>query len=263
MKKLFLKNFCFLLLLFAPVILLAQDLKDLELAPSKTNRIKQLKIKKLSDLQRLTPFESVSVIQKRYLPKTFRGELNLSFSSVINHTYFYLGGLSARAGYFLTEDHGFGVEGLAFPPAFEKQVTKNLKRENGLVPYTLSFSQFYGGAYYKWSPIFGKFSMLNRKIIYFDMYMTMGAGFSRVVEGLTEQDKKELNLSPPRMTRDFFPTISFGLGQVFAISQNFAFAWELKWLYTIIQFEGDNLYTPTDINLFLGVNYYFPGAGYR
>ena len=87
-------------LFFLSSFVWAETVKNLEPSTDNTQKIKKLKIKNLSDLQKLTPFESVSVIQKRYLPKTFRGEFNLSVSSVISHTFFYLGGVSARVGFF-------------------------------------------------------------------------------------------------------------------------------------------------------------------
>lgn len=251
--------------LFWPLVLLAQGYSFSERSDL-VGRIKQLKIKNLSDLQQLTPYESVSVIQKRYLPKTFRGEFNLSLASVINHKFFYLGGLSARAGFFLREDHGFGIEGFVFFPPMNKWVTNEMiGSPNNILAYSFVFSQLYGGAYYKWSPVFGKFAVLNRKIIYFDMYMTLGAGWSRVVGGLDERKQQALKekVPLPKLTEKFFPTFSASLGQMFALTQDWAFNWELKWFYTIVQFQDESTYKPVEINLSLGINYYFPGAGYR
>ncbi len=227
-------------------------------------RVKRLKIKNLSDLQRLTPYESISVIQKRYLPKTFRGELNLAFASVINHKYFYLGGLSARLGFFLREDHGLGTEGIYFLPALRKPEAQEITSQ-GVAPSSYTFPQVYGGLYYKWSPVFGKFAVLNNKIIYFDMYMTFGAGMSRIIDGKSKEDRERLKsgAADPNLAKDYFPTMLLSLGQVFALSKDWAFNWELKWLYTFVQYQSQELYTPVDIDLSFGVNYYFPGAGYR
>jgi len=251
--------------LFWSLILSVQSYSRSEGSDS-VGRIKQLKIKNLSDLQQLTPYESVSVIQKRYLPKTFRGEFNLSFASVINHKFFYLGGVSARAGFFLREDHGFGLEGFAFLPPMNKWVTNEMiGPPNNILAFSFVFSQLYGGGYYKWSPVFGKFAVLNKKIIYFDMYMTFGAGWSRVIIGLDEEKQQAIegNINFPKLAKDFFPAFSASLGQMFALTQDWAFNWELKWFYTIVQFSDEKIYNPVEINLSLGINYYFPGAGYR
>lgn len=270
MKNCFLKIlWIFAVLSFSLPALSNVEKQDVESAPDKRERIKQLKVKSLSDLQQLTPFESVSVIQKRYLPKTYRGEFNISVASVINHSFFYLGGVSVRTGFFLREDHGFGVDFFAFLPSINKQVANELiSPPNGIVPLSLVFSQLYGGIYYKWSPIFGKFAILNNKIIYFDMYVTVGGGASNIVPGLSEEQRDLISVQNlPRLNQEqwnWSPTLSLSLGQIFAITQSVAFNWELKWFYTVVQFQNrDSYYTPWDINLSLGVNYYFPEAGYR
>lgn len=264
--KTFFKIFTAFFVIFLSQNLPAETMRDLEPVPLDRNkRIKQLKIKSLADLQELTPYDSVSVIQKRYLPKTFRGELNVSFSAVINHTFFYLGGVSTHAGFFIREDHGFGLEGFAFFPPINKRVTNDMIG-NRILPYTAVLSQLYGGIYYKWTPVFGKFAMLNRKIIYFDMYATIGFGASRMISGLDQKKQELLGLEEDffSLSRQVYPAGSVGLGQIFALNQNWALNWELKWFYTIVQFKNqEGLYTPVDINFSLGMNYYFPGAGYR
>ena len=261
------------LLLFTPSFLFAETLNNLEQAPDRTKRIKRLKVESLADLQKLTPKDSVSVIQKRYMPKTFRGEFNFSVSSVINHTFFFLGGASVRAGFFFREKHGFGVEGMALLSPFFKPTAEDMVQPpNQIVPLTVVLTQFYSGAYYKWSPVFGKFSVLNRKIIYFDMYMVFGAGVNWIVDGIEVIDeqlrgtgkelKQEASSRFPLSSKQF-PAINLGVGQMFSITQDWAFNWDLKWMLTFVTYEGGTPYTPWDINLSMGINYYFPGASYR
>ena len=270
MRKIFFSGLCSFLFLFS--VPKAWSLEDLEEAPDRSGRMKQLKIKSLSDLQQLTPYQSVSVIQKRYLPKTFRGELNFSMTSVINHKFFYLLGASARAGFFIREDHGLGLEGFAMAPHISKKITNEMINPPNLItPLGSVFSQFYGGVYYKWSPVFGKFAVLNQKIVYFDMYMTLGAGYSRVVDGfsavrqaLEKKGRKLENISSNELDKNMFPGFNLSLGQVFSLTQDWAFNWDLKFIWNIIQYKNGNprMYGP-DMYLSLGINYYFPGAGYR
>ena len=252
----------------------ADEISDLELSPDSNQKIKKMQINDLSDLQGLTPFESISVIQKRYLPKTFRGELNLSIASIINHTFFYLGGVSGRLGFFVREDHGLGVEAFGLLPPIFKVVTRDLiQPPNSILPFNAVLPQIYAGAYYKWSPVFGKFSVLDQRIIYFDAYMTLGAGAMRTLDGVAliqEQIRRkgwdsnaEGEIANSKPAREFNPVLSLGVGQMFAITQDWAFNWELKWLYTFVQLDDGRLERPVDINLSLGMNYYFPGAKYR
>lgn len=265
MKRLVFQLFSSLFFLLFPLALFAVERESLELSPDKAEQIKQLKIKSFSDLQQLTPYESVSVIQKRYLPKTYRSEFNLSASAVINHTFFYLGGASLRAGFFIREDHGFGLEGFVFFTPVDKVVTREMiGPPNLILPFTNMFSKFYGGVYYKWSPIFGKFSFLNKKIVYFDMYFTVGGGMSHFIPGLSQERMAALiGDKPPVPAGKFFPALNMGLGQVFAFSQSWAFNWDLKWFHNFVKMSDQSYNFSVNINLSLGINYYFPEAGYR
>ena len=260
-------HFFSFLILFISQNLLAQTLKDVEMIPQNTDSIKRLKLKSISDLQKLSPYESVSVIQRRYLPKTFRGQINVSVSSIVNHTFFYLGGLATRLGFFIREDHGIGIEAFSVLPPIHKIVTKEMiGPPNRILPFSSVVSQLYGGVYYRWSPIFGKFAFLNEKIIYFDMYTSIGIGVSHLVNGLNKEQKKLLDAGTnlPVLSRQYFPTGSFDLGQIFALSQNWAVNWELKWLFTFYQVKSQsNRYAQVDIGFSLGINYFFPGASYR
>ena len=262
-----------LFLFFLSFSLFGESLKDLESSPDRSKRIKYMQIKSLSDLQKLTPKDSVSVIQKRYMPKTFRGEFNLSLSNVINHTFFYLGGTYARAGFFVREDHGFGLEGFALlPPLFKMTANDMIGPPNSISPLGIVLTKFYAGAYYKWSPFFGKFAVLNRKIVYFDMYMTLGAGMNWLLNGRDVIEKKlgksgikleKKIVKLPNLKSNKFPAFSIGTGQMFSITQDWAFNWELKWLLTLVQYEDGQIYSSWNTNLSLGMNYYFPGAKYR
>ena len=108
----------------------------------KGKNIRKIKIKSLSDLQALTPHESVAVIQKRYLPKTLRGELNLSLASIVNHTFSYFAGVSAKAGFFLREDHGFGLEFIGPFLPFDKPVKDELVLNQSIIPFNTSKPNF-------------------------------------------------------------------------------------------------------------------------
>ena len=238
----------------------------IEKSPDHTERLKRIKIKGVSDLKNLTPFESVSIIQKRYLQKTFRGELSVSTSSIINNKFFYLFGGGGHLGFFLREDHGFGIEGYRMYHR-EKLVSLDLiQAPNHILPYALVISQLYGGGYYKWSPVFGKFSVLNKKIVYFDMFFTFGGGMTGIISGLNPKLKANLkqDMSIPTPLKRWVPTGSIGLGQIFAINKNFGFSWNLKWFFYAYELQ-DQSFTlfHSDLNLTMGMNYYFPGATYR
>ena len=255
-----LKSFFVLTLLSALVSFYceARNSKQLE-------RIKKANVKNVSDLKQITPFNTISIIQKRYLPKTYRAEINLSVSSIVNNHFFHLLGGGGHIGFFLREDHGFGLEAY-FMHDIHKMVTTDLIRSQNILPYNLITSKNYYGAFYKWSPVFGKFAVADRKIAYFDTYFTFGGGVTQVGEGV-EQGIRDLvanDIELPTPSQQSFPTGSIGVGQVFALSKNFAINWGIKWNFFFYQLNEDsNRFFQDDFIMSLGFNYYFPGATYR
>lgn len=231
-----------------------------------SQRAKQTKIKNISDLKNLTPFENISILQRRYLPKTFRGELNLALSSIMNNQFFYLGGGAGHLGFFVREDHGFGIEGYGMFHKGKLVSSEFVGGPNRIIPYNLIVSQFYGGGYYKWSPIFGKFAVFNKKIIYFDMFFTVGGGMTKTISGITPELKHLMKVDeePPEPAQEWFPTGSLGLGQVFTINQSFGWDWHLKWFFYFYNLShSTEKFFHSDLNFSIGINYYFPGASYR
>ena len=239
---------------------------NLEEIPSHLDKIKKLKVKNISDLKHLSPFEDVVVIQKRYFPKTKRFEIGLSILGVMNNKFFYLGGLKTQLGFFIKDKHGFGFEAHQLY-SLESTVTKDLKAPdiNGILAFNPFVSHYFLGGYYKWSPVYGKFSILNKKIIYFDGFFTLGGGVTRVRKGISENALNKVKVNEEgegassknlfASTKDKHPTLSLGVGQLFAYNKSFGFFWELKaYLY------DKNL---KDLNFYIGGKYYFPGVSHR
>lgn len=239
--------------------------KDSDFSNSYLQKIKRIKVKNVSDLKDLVPFENISVIQKRFLPKTYRGEFNLSLSAIANNHFFYSLGGGSHLGVFLREDHGFGVEVYGMFNTL-KEVSKELRDRRKILPYNHIASKVYTGAYYKWSPVFGKFAVLDKKITYFDMFFTFGAGLTQVISGISKTDKARAkrDLAEIDTTKEWLPTGSLGIGQVFALSKDVGVSWDIKWntyLYKLKGGSGKNFHN--DIIMVFGLNYYFPGATYR
>ena len=271
MRKYWLKPIVVLIFFLGSPLCLSESPEDSlveESVNTNLERLKRLKVKNISDLKNLTPFETVSIIQKRYLPKTFRGELNVSLASIINNNFFYLAGGSTHLGFFVRENYGFGLEGYGMYHK-EKLVSLDLINEpNRILPYNLVVSQSYGGVYGKWSPIFGKFAFLDNNIIYFDMFFTLGGGVTKVTSGITERLKPFLKDEEPLSalpSKNWFPTGSAGVGQVFALNKNVGFSWRLKWFFYSYQLSNskETSLFHSDLQFSFGVNYYFPGATYR
>lgn len=206
-------------------------------------------LKSLVELQKLAPFEDVAVIQKRFLPKTERFEFYPNIGFIANNAFFLSSYFQGRFGYAFTEK--WAVEAIAAIFADSKyKVTKDLegkqvKTENLIIP------ENYFGLDIRWTPFYGKMGFFTDSIIPFDMYFSLGAG----VTGTSEE-------SPF--------TIHIGTGQIYAIKKWMAFRWDLSmYYYTSETRVGVTAGQPAredtfnDIQISIGMSFFFPEASYR
>lgn len=204
-------------------------------------------IRDLSDLVKLSPFEDVAVIQKRYLPKTQRFELFAGPTAVVNDAFFMSVGLMGRAGYYFSERYGIEANAWMLTTS-DKQVTSDLRDKRGVGTQSLITAESYYGVDFKWTPIYGKMTWRNKTITPFDLYFSAGGGVTGTNQGGTA------------------PTLHIGTGQVFALSKGMAFRWDFSWNFfqatsTVAAREESSMYN----NLFLtvGMSWFFPEATYR
>jgi outer membrane beta-barrel protein len=226
----------------------ASEVAPVEVAP----KVEQ-KIENLTDLNKLSPFREISVIQKKYLPKTERFQLFAGLGMTTNSPWFLNMGVKLNLGYHFTES--FGVElSTMFLTNSERQVSKEIRENNGLQPEKFVNTKSYVGADLMWVPIYGKLTMLNNRIIPFDMYFSAGMGSSST-------NSQEGSV----------PTMHIGTGQIFAISKSMAFRWDYSWTSFQATPVADSLATASapqknsynDLILTAGLSFFFPEANYR
>lgn len=209
---------------------------------------------KLSDLGKLQPFSEVSVIQRRFLPKTERFQFFLGFSTIANDPWFWGVGGGGRFGYSFTESLALELN-FAFLSSSEKDAVKDLRTNNAVRTDSIVSAQNYLGADLVWSPIYGKMSLFNKRIVPFDMYFAIGAGQAGVSNATTT-------------TATAFHV---GSGQVFAMSKSVGFRWDLSWNFynaTPNPAPGSTGTPPgqsqfNNLLLTIGASFFFPEAKYR
>lgn len=232
-----------------------------ETKPAKTNeelpaQLKQnaqnVDVKNLTDLNRLAPFSEVSVIQKKFMPKTQRFQLFAAGSVMTNTPWYNNVGAKLNFSYNFTEQFGLELNTL-FMTSSQRDSAKEIREEHGLKAEQFIYTKRYMGLDLVWSPIYGKISNLNNTIIPFEMYFSAGAGTSN-----TNSQEGDV------------PTFHAGLGQVFAITKSMAFRWD----YSFNTFSGtpvitDATATPpgksnyNDLVLSAGFSFFFPEVSYR
>lgn len=202
----------------------------------------------LSELANLAPFSDVAVIQRRFLPRTGRFELTGSAMTSVNNPFFNNLGLGLRAAYHLVEKHGIEFQYMIFSNT-RRAVTNNLEEKRDVQTTNLVTAKSYIGGAYKWTPVYGKITFLNRHIVPFDLYFTGGMG-------LTQTQKQGE------------PTFHFGTGQAFAVSKKVAIRWDVIWNF--FQAEVDSVTgtgtvktSHNDLFITLGASFFFPEATYR
>ena len=200
----------------------------------------------LRELRDLEPYKGVTVLQRKFLPKTKRFEFFLSGSNLMNDAFFVTAGLSAKAAYYFSEK--YAIEGTAgLYGGFHREVVDDLKEKSIETKGFVTTRQYYG-LDLKWVPIYGKLSYHNKRIFYYDIYFTSGMGLTQ-----TNQDMSE-------------PTFHVGVGQTFAMSKKWATRWDFSYNFYRGHYRlGGAEKTQNVSHLFLsiGLSVFLPEATYR
>lgn len=210
---------------------------------------KEHTMKDFQGLTGLAPFKEISVIQRRFMPKTGRFELFGGGTIVTNDPFFNTLGGVVKLGYFLTETWGveFNYFGLT---TTERDATKELQDIQNVATESLAYPKSYMGLDVMWAPIYGKMTWLNDRIIPFDLYFSAGYGTTNTSSG------------------ENAGTIHVATGQIFSLTKSVAFRWDFSWNFfnaSFVNSQNGNKETNSFNNLFLtvGMSWFFPEATYR
>lgn len=204
-----------------------------------------VKVEELKDLSMLSPFSEVSIIQKKLMPKSGRFQAFAAAGITTNTPWFLNAGFKLNFGYHFTENFALELNTL-FLSSSEREVAKEIRENNNLQPEQFIYTKSYLGADLLWTPIYGKITFLNKKIIPYEMYLSGGGGTSNT-------NSVEKNV----------PTIHFGTGQVFTITKSMAFRWD----YSLNIFQATALSSNSiipekgsynDLIFTAGVSFFFP-----
>lgn len=237
------------------------DRQDRREVRRKEKKKKEKAPEEISDLKKLETFEDIAVIQKRYLPKTGRFEFYIAGGTNLNDAFFVGNGISARLGYNFSER--YGVEALySYIQNDNRDVTNELLKRGVNTEGSVS-TDGYIGLDFKWTPIYGKYSYFNEKIIPFDLYFSVGIGKTEPKFANSSTSSRQISVESPF-------TIKVGSGQIFAITKWMAFRWDIAMHFL----QADTTVTVSNVsttssdfnnNLFLnvGLSFFFPEANYR
>jgi outer membrane beta-barrel protein len=216
---------------------------------AKETTIEDAKVENLSDLSKLQPFSEVSVMQRRYMPKSGRFQLYGGLSDMVNDPWNTTTGLNLRAAYGFTETWGLEFSGY-FLGSNPSQAAQALLSQQNVSAQSFGTSTGNFGAYIMWTPIYGKMSFTTKKIVPFDMYFTLGAATT----SLTAPAPVAGTAAVPASASG----VSAGFGQIYSITRSVGFRWDLTWNSYTLPSGGVN-----NLLLTFGANWYFPEVNYR
>lgn len=170
----------------------------------------------------------IRVVRPRYFSKRKRLELGSNLMIITNDAFIYTYMLSGVLTYHLSEQ--LAVEGVAAIGQSidkeDKSILEDVFNINTLIIRTKSLYAFNG----LWTPIYGKYQLGSGRLIYFDTFLTAGAGLSGVsyqFDHCSAGDENNPRVIPGAKVVNY-PTFSFGLGQRFFISKHSSLKWGIK-----------------------------------
>lgn len=206
----------------------------------------------ISELGKLSPFSDISMIQRKFLPKTERFQIYTGAGLSTNAPWFLNVGGRLNFSYNFAEKFGIELSGL-FLTSSEKEAAKEIRENNSLQPERFVLTKSGVLVDLVWSPIYGKIAALDQDIIPFDMYFAFGGGMA----GTNSTEKN-------------VPTGHIATGQIFAISKGIAFRWDYSWLIYQATPVPDSITTSVpvkntynDLIFTAGLSFFFPEAKYR
>jgi len=197
-----------------------------------------------SGLGTLAPFKEISVIQKRFLPKTGRFQLFGGATILTNNPFFNTIGGVAKASYFLNETWGVELNYFGLTTS-ERQITEELRDIQGVSTENLVYPKSFVGLDIMYVPIYGKITWFNEKIVPFDLYFSAGYGTTNTQAG------------------ENAGTIHLATGQIFALSKSYALRWDFSWNFFNAKGIDGSQNSFNNLFLTVGMSWFFPEASYR
>ncbi len=195
-------------------------------APAAEKKSEKVDIQKIEQeywQQKDTEFH---VVQSRRFTKEKKSFAHLSYGILLNDTFNKGGAISVSGGYFYKEQMGFEISYTSFDAENSKVVDEMLSLGGG-PKYARPISQY--GATWNWMPIYGKVSVFDKTIIYFDMGVSLGLGIAEYERVLHDGAP----VTPPTMPgmrteKDSSLMFIVDVSQQFFLSDKWALRFDLK-----------------------------------
>ncbi len=158
----------------------AQDKKSATTAPPPAADSDKLDIQKLEQKYWSAKDDDFSVIQNRAFAKEKRWYLSVNYGTPYNDPNHAGNMLGLNVGYFFNERWGleFNYNKASYK---DNDTISEFKSANGVIPNANKYAGAMSLLAY-WVPVYAKMSLLDKKIVYFDMGFGFGLGTTNFVQ---------------------------------------------------------------------------------
>jgi outer membrane beta-barrel protein len=160
-----------------------------------------------------------SVVQNRTYTKEKKYAFTLQFGPMVNNPYSSGMDIAVTYNYFLSERNGIEVSYIHSDAKDNKTVdafVNDAANDSGIYPDHGKIKSHIAVGY-NWVPFYAKVSLLNKKIIYFDMAFTPNIGITKYTQIIQAGNKDKTAVA-----------FGFDVSQYFFIYKNFAIRADLR-----------------------------------
>jgi outer membrane beta-barrel protein len=203
-----------------------------------------------------------SVVQNRTYTKEHRFSLTAQYGTLTNDAFNKGPVYDLAVNYYFTERHGIQLNYFTANLS-DSKATENYKSlSNGVAPNHNRVTN-YTGISYNWVPIYAKVSVLNQKIIYFDMAISPGIGivnYDSVIDYSPSPGVQSPNVKQTATAFSLDVTQSFFVSRHLALRFDFKNKWfHEKILESSTASHGTQVSSGTNntSSMMFGVQYFF------
>lgn len=186
--------------------------------------------KKMGEDSKFDDFE-IRVIRPRYFNKKNRFEFGFQLLAITNQTSTYTYLISGIFGYHLTESFSLRLS-TSTGVSVDKEDRTFLKNQFDIKTQVLMTDQLHL-AEVVWAPIYGKYQLQSGRLIYFDTFLSAGAGLTNIAYSfdycvLPRDEFGNVNGDRRKSFSTAYPSFSVGVGQRFFLDTDSGLNWDIK-----------------------------------
>lgn len=198
----------------------------------------------------------IRVIRPKAFSKRKRFELGIYTGPIIGQTFINTVLLGIDATYHFSEQWGLELNG-AYGLSIDKEDKRILKEDFDISTLILR-TEFMAGVNLLYAPIYGKYQLTSGKLIYFDTFLSAGAGMTGVrynYDQCVNPDEldpaaRENAPIPPDPKVVTYPSIVLGGGQRYFLSKKDTLKWNVRMnMFSYDVGDGDCRQEPIKTNL--------------